>query len=93
MPKLWVHGHYKYFFILTVRGSTLVVRILRQTPDPRRRQILTTKVDPHTVRVKALNYIIYFLTHLKLCFATATHNLKLVKMYNIYTSRIKVYTN
>ena len=33
-------------FTLTVRGSTLVVRI-----DICRRQILTTKVDPHAVRV------------------------------------------
>ena len=39
-------------FTLTVRGSTLVVR---SESDVYRRQILTTKVDPRTERVKQAN--------------------------------------
>ena len=38
---LWIYDHYKYF-TLTVRGWTL---------DVCGRQILTTKGDPHAVRV------------------------------------------
>ena len=41
---LWVYGHYK-FLVLSARGSTL-------ESDVCRRQILTSKSDPRTERVK-----------------------------------------
>ena len=44
---LWVYSANINMLILTVWGSTLVVRICR-------RQILSTKVYPRAVRVKAL---------------------------------------
>ena len=43
IPMLWVYGHYTYF-TLAVRGSTL---------DIYRRLILTSKINPRAVRVKA----------------------------------------
>ena len=77
MPSLALSDSFEYLcygsttirniFILTARGSTLDVRILRlQTSDSDdkrrlksesdvyRRQILTTKVDPRAVRVNVL---------------------------------------
>ena len=46
---LWVYGHYKYF-TFTDGGLTL---------DVYRRQILTTKVDPRTVRVRLYHLICF----------------------------------
>ena len=42
---LWVYGHYKYFYSFSA-GIDLDVR-----SDVCRRQVLTSKVDPHAVRI------------------------------------------
>ena len=46
IPMLWVYGHYKYF-----HSYSAGIDFSRQNLTSRR-QILTTKVDPRTVRVK-----------------------------------------
>ena len=43
------------------------------------RQILTSYVDPAAKKINALPYRIEFFTHLKVCLATASHNVKSVK--------------
>ena len=69
IPMLGVYGHYKYF-TLSVRGSTLDVRIWRG------RQILTSKFNPHAERDKVttgfddLSWIISLLYFSRLYYAS-----------------------
>ena len=50
LPMLWVYSHYKCL-TLSVRGLTLDV-FRHQTQTSKKRQILTSKVDPRAEKVK-----------------------------------------
>ena len=52
IPMLWVYENYKYFY-----SYSAGIDFSRQNLTSKR-QILTTKVDPRTVRVKALKLIV-----------------------------------
>ena len=50
---LWVCGHYKYYYSYSAGID------FRSESDVYRRQILTAKVDPRTVRVKLDEYSVF----------------------------------
>ena len=49
--------------------------------EPKNREAIDMFV--YHLGLKTFNYAIYFLFHLKLCLATATHNLKWVEIIHI----------
>ena len=78
IPVLWVYRHYKYF-TLSVRGSTLDVRIWRLQS-----QILKSKDGPRAERVKVLTANEHYFALLKVIYHP------LYSMNNFVTNKSKL---
>ena len=76
---LLVYNYFKYFNSF---GAGIVFRRQNLTSSD---VDLTYKDGPRTEGVKAINYLIHIVTHLKLCLANATHNFKWIKITHIYS--------